>query len=104
MGVLSMCCAVPVTKVSRASVAVKCSWIVLKHSVRSCCICRRRELNASWKYCIRIAISCCLSQSFGFYYRTLLDLVEETFAYVFLVGSTSTVSSRKLKKKNLLFY
>ena len=30
MGVLPLCCAVPVCKVSHASVAVKCGWVVLK--------------------------------------------------------------------------
>ena len=28
----------------------------------------------------------------------------ETFVYLFLAGSTNTVSCRKLKKKNLLYY
>ena len=38
------------------------------------------------------------------YFEHFGKTLVETFVYLFLAGSTNTVSCRKLKKKNILYY
>ena len=45
-------------------------------------------------------LSCCFSHKVSVIHLCSV----ETFVYLFLAGSTNTVSCRKLKKKNLLYY